>query len=140
MRESKGKKSTSVDVLGVIDTKKPERILILDPKEQERRGDKKMVAQTQCEITFDDESNLQKCIKALIESDVALRERPDAAVLWNWQESYRQGMTISFGVAWYDKTFFESRKDAYTNANHAEYFKRFGATPKNFKVSHKLIA
>ena len=126
-----------LDVLAVIDTKRPERVLVLDPGEE--KHDTPLVARTTCEIEFEDESDLLACIEALRESDAALKARPDSLKFWEWERSYREGMKIVFGVRWYDRAFFEARKNAFKNDSHRSYYKRFHASPDQFKVTHELL-
>lgn len=99
------------DVLGISGPPKIERILLLDPKEERWKRDPshKLVAVTFCEITFDNEKDLQKCVEALRESDERLKQRPDEWLLWDWTRTYREGMKILFGVNWYDLDFFNAR-------------------------------
>lgn len=140
MAKKKQKKSASekqLDVLAVIDVDKPQRVLVLDPGEVSRTA--RMVARTTCEIEFDNEDDLLACIEALRESDAALKLRPESLKAWEWERTFREGMTIVFGVRWYDRAFFEQRKDAFKNDSHRSYYKRFGATPERFKVTHDLL-
>ena len=128
-------KAMPVDVLNVTEGK-PERIEIL-PGDQ--RPDKTIVARTKCEITFDDEQNLLTCVQALKESDEQMKQRPDSQVLYNWDKVFREGMSIIFGVVWYDRDFFEKRKDAYTSGQHASIFDRFDVKAENFKIEHEVL-
>ncbi len=119
------------DLMGISE----QRIMLLDPRDGNPRAEKP-VAETECEITFADEESLQKCVAALRESDEELKKRPDAMKLWEWDKTYRLGMKIIFGVIWYDKDFFDSRRDAYRSSSHVGYYKKFGASPDDFKVTH----
>jgi hypothetical protein len=127
-----------VDVLGIIDPDKPQRILLLQPENGPRRDDE-LVARTRCEITFDNEEDLQKCADALRASDEELKKRPESLKLWEWDATYREGMTIYFGVNWYDQAFFQQRKEAFRTPRHAEIYKSFNATPDRFKVVHEVL-
>ncbi|EON69801.1 hypothetical protein W97_09064 [Coniosporium apollinis CBS 100218] len=62
--------------------------------------------------------------------------RPEQLILWDWGKSFREGMAISFGVNWYDRNFFERRRDAFTEPKHAAYYRRFGAVPEDFDIKH----
>jgi hypothetical protein len=130
--------SGSVDVLGIIDAKQADRILLLEPDNPPRRPED-LIARTKCEITFDNEEELQKCVDALRASDEELRKRPESLRAWEWTITYREGMTIHFGVNWYNRDFFEQRKDALRSDRHVEMFKAFGATPDGFKVVHEVL-
>jgi hypothetical protein len=48
-------------------------------------------------------------------------------------------MKVFFGVAWYDRAFFERRKDAFKEPAHMSYYSTFGATPDRFKMKHKVL-
>lgn len=113
--------------------------LLLEGEEDGRRGDKKMVAFSRCSISFDDESSLQACVKALEASDIALRNRPEELMLWDWQITTRSGMTITFGVSWYDHDFYHSRREAFKDARHLEQYADFGATIDDFTVQHFIV-
>jgi hypothetical protein len=128
----------SIDLLNIIDPDKRERIILLVP-EAGPRGADELVARTRCEIVFDNENDLQSCVDALRESDEELKRRPDSLKLWSWEITYREGMTIHFGVNWYDRAFFEQRKEAFRTDRHAAIFKKFNATPDRFKVVHEVI-
>lgn len=129
------------DVLGISDPPKTERILLLDPKEDRWKRDPshKLIARTYCEVVFDNEDDLQKCVAALRESDERLKQRPDEWLLWDWQATYREGMKIILGVNWYDLDFFRARKDAYKNPAHIQYLSRFGATPERLQIRHEVM-
>jgi hypothetical protein len=128
------------DLLGVIDDAKRQRILILDPLEGgTQRRESELVARTTCEITFHKEDALQACIRALRESDEQLKLRPDSLKMWEWTRTYREGMDIIFGVLWYDRAFFEARKDVWKDPKHAGFYREFGASPADFRVSHEVL-
>ncbi len=116
-------------------TIKPSDITIVSAGEEfSRRGDKKLVAISRVSITFDNKEDLDACIKALQESDeqLAKLDRPR----YDWQLVYVYEYTISFGVAWYDKKFFEEKKDAFKDPNHSVIFGKFGKVPSDFEVQH----
>ena len=60
-------------------------------------------------------------------------------ILWDWDRSFRDGMKITFGVARYDREFFDRRKNAFKEADHVAYYGMFGATPDRFKMKHKVL-
>lgn len=69
-------------------------------------------------------------------------------MLWNWTETYVEkalgdvnpGGTVILGVAWYDKQFFDSRKDAHTNPAHLLKYLDIGIPLGQIKVTHWLFA
>lgn len=97
---------------------------------------KPILATTLCSIGFSSETDLKRCVEALRASDIALRNRPEEKMLWNWTITTRAGMTISFGVAWYDMDFYRERKNAFKDARHLEQYAKFGATIEDFEVRH----
>jgi hypothetical protein len=131
--------SGAADVMGIIEPSTTERILLLVPREYTGKDERKLVARTSVEIVFEDEAKLLKCVEALRESDEELAKRPDALKMWDWAKTFRVGMTIQFGVNWYDIEFFNQRKDAFKNPKHVAIYEKFGATPAQFKVNHELL-
>lgn len=102
----------------------------------EARTDKSPVAVTRCSITFNNTENLKKCVEALRISDEALKARPEERKMWEWNMTVRDGMTIRFGVTWYDYEFFKARKNAFLDNKHAAQYSRFNALPKDIKAQH----
>src|ERR1700685_940951 len=109
----------------MLDRGKRERVMILAGTEGGHG--RKPYAITKIEINFDNERDLRNCVRMLRWSDERLRARPDQMILWDWNKSFREGMNIYFGVAWYDRAFFERRKDAFKEPNHLGYYAMFGA-------------
>lgn len=152
MEEGTTKSKVAVDVLNIagelipdldpvlselLDRGRHERVLILSGTEGGHG--RKPYAVTKIEIKFDQERDLRNCVRLLRWSDDRLRARPDQLVLWDWERSYREGDAIFFGVTWYDKSFFERRKDAFKEPGHAAYYSMFGATPDSFKMTHTIV-
>jgi hypothetical protein len=133
--------SGAADVMGIIEPSTSERVLLLVPREYTGTDERKLVARTSVEIAFDDEANLQKCVEALRESDEELAKRPDALKMWDWSKTFRVGMTIQFGVNWYDIEFefFNQRKDAFKTPKHVAIYEKFGAKPEQFNVVHEVL-
>ncbi|HEV7333916.1 MAG TPA: hypothetical protein VGN63_22975 [Flavisolibacter sp.] len=129
-------KKAPLDILNVLEDQS-ERILVLEGSE--KVTDKPRVACSNCEITFANESDLLACIEALKQSDEQMRQRPQEQVLYNWKRTYRVGMKLLFGVVWYDREFFERRKEAYKSNLHVSIFERFGIVPENFKIEHVVL-
>ena len=110
----------------------------LKPGEEDgRRGEKELFAVTRVEIHLSSQENTEKCLRHLEESDRRLRMIKSNP--WDWQRVERLGTRIRFGVAWYDRSFFEQRKTAWSDPKHASLYAEFGATPENFKVTHEII-
>jgi hypothetical protein len=122
----------------LLDRGKQERVMILAGTEG--GVSRQPYAITEIEIEFDNERDLRNCVRMLRWSDERLRARPDQMILWDWRMTYREGMKISFGVAWYEQDFFERRKDAFREPRHAGYYSMFGATAESFKVQHRVLA
>jgi hypothetical protein len=118
---------------------KTQRVMLLAGTESPQRHGHRPYAQTRVEIDFTDESNLRECVRQLRWSDERLRARPEQLLLWSWNLTFRDGMTISFGVNWYDKAFFERRKEAFKEPGHTKFYKLFGATADDFRVTHEVL-
>ena len=141
-------KSRKPDLMGVFDGEElfqpyetDDGWLVVLPGEEDGRRQKygkTLVAETQVEISLTSEADLENCIRELEESDRRIRElsgRPP----WDWQKVMVKGLQVRFGVAWYDRDFFETRKTAFSDPVHQRMYARFGATLDNFKVEHHLV-
>lgn len=124
----------------LLERGKSERVMILAGTETDENRRRKPYAVTKVEIAFDNEAALRTCVRLLRWSDDRLRARPEQLILWDWSRSYRERMTIYFGVTWYDREFFEKRKDAFKDPQHANYYSFFGAKPEDFKMQHEVLA
>ena len=124
----------------LLERGKRERVMILAGTEMEGNRRRKPYAVTKVEISFDNEEALRTCVRLLRWSDDRLRARPDQLILWEWASSFREKMTIYFGVAWYDREFYEKRKNAFMEPQHANYYAYFGAKPEDFKMKHEISA
>ncbi|HEX7859112.1 MAG TPA: hypothetical protein VF773_02165 [Verrucomicrobiae bacterium] len=122
----------------LLERGKTKRTKILDPAEHPDNARRKPYAVTKVSIKFDDERSLRKCVRLLRWSDERLRARPDQLVMWEWNITHREGMSIYFGVAWYDREFFEKRKNAFMEPSHTGYFSMFGAKAEDFKMEHVI--
>jgi hypothetical protein len=123
----------------LLEQGKVNRVMILSGTETPSNAQRKPYAVTKVRIDFESESYLRRCVQLLRWSDERLRARPDQLILWDWQRTYRDGMTIHFGVSWYDKEFFEHRKDAFTEPGHTTYYAAFGASAKDFQMEHEIL-
>jgi hypothetical protein len=121
----------------LLERGKRERVMILAGTEGGRH--RRPYAVTRVEIAFDNERDLRSCVRMLRWSDDRLRARPDQMILWDWQRTFREGMKIHFGVAWYDQAFFERRKDAFKEPAHVGYYSLFGATADRFSMEHEIL-
>ncbi len=103
----------------------------------ERDIEKAVVALTNCKVEFSSRDELDRCIKAVIESDERLAQRPMEAVFYVWQlATVIKGLTMFFGVRWYDRDYFDKNRDVYKNKMHDHLFAKFGVSAESFKVSH----
>jgi hypothetical protein len=126
--------SATIDDL--LERGKTQRVQILIGTENPQRLGQIPYAHTRVRITFKSEEALRECVRLLRWSDERLRALPEQLMLWSWDRSFREGMAISFGVNWYDRNFFERRRDAFTEPKHAAYYRRFGAVPEDFDIKH----
>ena len=97
-----------------------------------------LYAKTYIELDFEDEENLQTCVKLLYWSDQRLSKLPDLVALWDWQATARDGMTIKFSTGWYDKEYFDARKYAFAGRDHQSYYELFGAKVQDLRVRHEI--
>ncbi|RNC82362.1 MAG: hypothetical protein ED559_11450 [Phycisphaera sp.] len=123
----------------LLERGKKEKVMILAGTERPEDRGRTPYAQTKVEITFDDEEKLRTCVRLLRWSDDRLRARPDQLLHWDWNSSFREGMTIKFGVSWYTREFFESRKDAFKDESHSSYFAHFGANADDMVVKTEIV-
>ncbi|MGW5732893.1 MULTISPECIES: hypothetical protein [Streptomyces] len=134
-----------------IDKDAPVRVRVLSGEDTDhaRRGDKTPLIRSECTYYCPDQDTAERCIKALEESDKRLRQRPAELMLWDWQATYfeaeqgneRGGGTVILGVAWYDKAFFNDRKDAWFGVMHQQIYARLGISLDDITVQHwELIA
>src|SRR5918994_882608 len=72
------------------------RVQILEGTEGASDAPRTIYARTEVKITFTNERDLRQCVRLLRWSDQRLRARPDQRILWDWQRTFREGMTISF--------------------------------------------
>ena len=105
----------------------------------ERRGDRTIVAQSQCDFTLDDDVAVERCIAELRSSDEKLAKNPNSK--YDWQRTWLQrreggGGTISFGVAWYDQEYFDTKKNVFLGRMHDAIFSKIGVSADAVHVSH----
>lgn len=121
----------------LLELGKSERVMVLSGTEGGRA--RVPYAITNIRIQFDNERDLRNCVRMLRWSDDRLRQRPEQMILWDWSRTFREKMYVFFGVAWYDREFFEKRKDAFKEPAHVAYYTQFGATPERFELSHEIL-
>lgn len=126
-------------VLERLEKGRTERTQILDGSMLEQHSHLKPYALTHVKMTFTNEDDVIRCARMLQWSDERMRSRTDPVILWAWQISYREGMTMEFSVAWYSKEYFEARKDAFKDTTHANYYSKFGLAPKDIKTKHVVV-
>lgn len=115
-----------------------------------RRGEKMVVARSECRFTCLDRATLDRCIEQIRISDEHLKNRPAERMLWDWQTTvvetdessdFSAGATVILGVAWYDEDFFQQNHDAYTNRSHLLKYLNIGLLPGAVTVTHwKLVS
>lgn len=108
----------------------------------ERIRDRKQIAQSDVIISISTEADLQKCIARLDASDQRLAE-VEAGYDWKMATVVRQegvdGGQVRFGVAWYDRDFYNEKRDIYLGADHMHMFAGMGAE-NSVEVSHYELA
>lgn len=115
------------------------RTQILDGSLLEQHSNLIPYAYTHVSMNFDNEDDIIRCARMLQWSDERMRSRSDPKILWAWKQSFREKMSLEFSVAWYTKEFFEDRKDAFMDSNHASYYANFGLKPSDIKVRHEIL-
>jgi len=120
------------------------RVLVGEDGDPSRRGQKKLVARSECRFKCRDEETLLRCVEDVSVSVEHLRKRPGESALWDWQNAYCEYLndksgyygTVVLGVAWYDSDFFEKNKDAYLNDRHLQKYVVIGLEPSEMQVNH----
>ena len=123
------------------------RVLLGEDDDNSRRGEKVVIARSECRFHCKNEDVLSQCISAIKESDEHLRNRPKERMLWDWQSTWVElggdgygGGTVVLGVAWYDLGFFHKNKKAYLNATHLDQYLRIGIDNNDIRVEHWIRA
>jgi hypothetical protein len=114
--------------------------VIMSGEDVRRAKSLQRVAITRAEIAFDSEEDLKKSLEIIKDSDARLSKVPDSEVMYDWQIVRRKGLTVRFGVAWYDQDFFQKRKDAYQSSVHQGIFKQFGVPSQSIRFEHVPLA
>lgn len=126
------------------------QVLTGESSDPARRGDKTVVAFSDCRYQCDDFATLVACVEAIKESDDKLRARPEDLMLWDWDNTYVQfdnpedprsgGGIVLLGVAWYDREFFTERGGAGFSRMHRKVYEMIGVPPEAITIEHLLRA
>ncbi|MCX4669640.1 hypothetical protein OG453_23640 [Streptomyces sp. NBC_01381] len=119
------------------------RVLTGENDDPDRRGDKQLVARSQCALTCPDTASIERTIEALRSSDEQLKLRPDAEKFYDWTSTYIEmdpavpdGGRVLFGVAWYDEPYFTEKATAFQNSMHRHMFSKLGVALDAIEVTH----
>lgn len=115
------------------------RTQLLDGSMLPRHEGLRRYAYTHARMNFDNENDLVRCVRMLQWSDERMRSRTDPMILWEWTRSYREGMSVEFTVAWYSEEFFNERKNAFQDKQHAGFYSAFGLKPSDIIVRHEIL-
>ena len=126
-------------VMEAVARGRAERTQLLDGSMLPQHEGLKRYAYTHVHMDFDNEDDLIRCVRMLQWSDERMRSRTDPMILWEWTRSYRHGMSVEFTVAWYSKDFFDERKNAFMDPQHASYYSSFGLKPSDIKIKHEIL-
>lgn len=110
------------------------------------RVGKTVIARSECTYYCPDAATAERCIEALRASDERLRSRPEQLMLWSWDSTYWEaemsnpngGGTVMLGVMWYDREFFDDRRDAWFGVMHQRVYKDIGIPMEDINVTHWL--
>lgn len=116
-----------------------QRTQVLDGSMLPQHAGRTPYALTHVTMTFDNEDDVVRCARLLQWSDARMRACDDAKIMWEWKQSFREGMTLEFSVGWYSKEFFEERRGAFRDKAHASYYGKFGLQPSDIKTRHELL-
>ena len=120
-------------------------VLVGEDHDSQRRGNKKLVAKSECRFRCHDEKTLARCVEQIRLSDEHLRSRPEEQILWDWQSTYIEipkekkdykGGDVVLGVAWYDEKFFKKNQKSFSNPLHLEKYKDIGLKKGAIIVTH----
>ena len=113
--------------------------LVVSPgcEERRKRNGKSVVALSEVEIRLDSEDNRDTCLRHLDESD--RRFSQIVSNPWDWQSVRTHGLTVRFAVEWYERDFFDARREAFQDHNHVAMYSDFGAALADITVEHFLV-
>jgi hypothetical protein len=126
------------------------RVLLGESSDPARRGDKTVVAFSDCRYRCEDFATVERCVEQIKTSDDKLRARPEDLMLWDWdnthvefdnsQEPRSGGGTVYLGVAWYDQEFFAERGHAGFSRMHKKIYEMVGIPESAITIAHFLSA
>lgn len=78
------------------------------------------------------------CIETLRQFAVVLRGREANDVRYGWDKVFvnRKRRLVTFKILWYDRAFFEARKQAYKSKMHSDVLRRFNVSVDDLNVTH----
>ena len=100
------------------------------------------VAETKVSIQLPDKKSLEKCLYQLEVSDARLAERgPKIPGPYDWQFVIKEVLedgsaVVHFGVAWYDRGYFNEKKSVFQDPRHSNMFSSMGASHDDVSVEH----
>lgn len=109
-----------------------------------RIAGRRPVAESKVTLKLCDKQSMQICLEKLEESDRRLAAGPKTGGNgYDWQfvlaEECSDGTSrVHFGVTWFDRDFFDKKKDVFTNDQHAGIFSQFGVSLEDVEVDHWL--
>ncbi|TGB15489.1 hypothetical protein [Streptomyces sp. MZ04] len=119
------------------------RVLTGENDDPERRGNKHLVARSECALACPDMASIERTIEALRSSDEQLQQRPADEKFYDWTSTYIEidpaqadGGRVLFGVAWYDEDYFTQKSQAFGNTMHLHMFKALGVALDAIQVTH----
>lgn len=119
------------------------RVLAGENDDPARRGDKSLIARSECALTCPNLTVVEKTIKALQASGAELRNRPASERFYDWTSTFLEfdparpeNVRILFGVAWYDEAFFAENFGAFGNGAPTHMFDHLGIAAEAIEVTH----
>lgn len=132
-------KPLSDHVLAKVIEGRTKRTQILDGSMLPQHQGLEPYAYTHVKMTFDNEEDLIRCARILQWSDERMRSRDSPRIMWKWEDSDRDKMTVRFKVAWFSKEFFDENKKAFRDDHHQSYFQLFGLSVADIKTRHEIL-
>lgn len=88
---------------------------------------------TRVEMQFENDDQVEKCLKEISVSDMLIRSRVQPA--WNWSMPAKFDKNIVLHVTWFDTVYFMQFKDIFLGDLHCRYSAKFGFNPKDAKIT-----
>jgi hypothetical protein len=97
-------------------------------------------ARSHVSFEIPDDIDFERCLNDLRLFSAVLRTRKDEDVHYGWDNIYfsKISRTVVFDIIWYDKDFYEKRKNAYKSKLHERVLERFSLKPTDIRVEHLL--